>query len=440
MKDSGEARRLVAVHHVAQGLPMRILHFISSIDPAYGGPVEGLKQRCTIYHAGGYEVEVASLDSPEFVQTCHFPAKLIGLGPGRGSFWYSRHAVPWLKANLSRFDVVFVNGVWNYNTLAAHRALAGTDIPWAIFTHGMLDPYFKRRFPLKHLKKSIYWHTLLGKVFRDANAVLFTCEEEKILARQSFSRYNVREAVVPYGTFGPNCDTDAASEEFLARWPELRGKRLAISLGRIHPKKGTDILIEAFAATLAKDPAWHLVIVGPDQIGWQKELEALAGKLDIANRITWAGSLAGTLKWGAFSASEVFVLPSHQENFGIVVAEAMACGLPVIVSDKVNIWREIVNYSAGLVGTDTLEGTKASLQRWSALTAEEIAALRVHSKLCFSEMFDFNATSKKVLENVEQLARSTPRYKPAGRIELAPENETLRVDRDGSVSVPGQRV
>jgi glycosyltransferase involved in cell wall biosynthesis len=392
---------------------MRILHFIASIDSATGGPVEGLKQRCAIYQAGGYEVEVASLDSPEFVQTSSdFPAKLVGLGPGTGTYAYSPHAVPWLKANVHRFDVVFVNGVWNYNTLAAHRALAGTDIPWAIFTHGMLDPYFKQRFPLKHVKKLMYWHTLLSKVFRDAYQVLFTSEEEKLLARQSFSRYNVHEAVVPYGTFGPSCDTAAASEEFLARWPDLRGKRLAICLGRIHPKKGTDLLIEAFAPTLAKDPAWHLVIAGPDRIGWQQELQALASKLNLNNRITWTGSLAGTLKWGAFSASEVFVLPSHQENFGIVVAEAMSCSLPVIVSNKVNIWREIVSFDAGLVGDDTMEGTKASLARWSALTSAEIEAFRTRSKRCFEEMFDFNRTSKLVLENVERLARATPRYKP----------------------------
>ncbi len=391
---------------------MRILHFISTIDPAAGGPVEGLKQRCGIYRAGGHDVEVASLDSPEFVQTCTFPAKLVGLGPGRGTYGYSRRAVPWLKANLSRFDVVIIDGVWNYNTLAAHRALAGTDIPWAIFTHGMLDPYFKKRFPLKHLKKSLYWHTLLSKVLRDAYQVLFTCEEEKILARQSFSRYKVRELVVPFGTFGPDCDTGAASEEFLARWPELRGKRLALSLGRIHPKKGTDLLVEAFAATLAHDPAWQLLIAGPDQIGWQKELEALAKKRGIASRITWTGSLAGTLKWGAFSASDVFVLPSHQENFGIVVPEALACGLPVIVSDKVNIWREIVSHDAGLVGKDTIDGTKDSLRRWSALTPDEIAAFRTRSRKCFQDEFDFNRTSQRVLENVEQLARATPRYKP----------------------------
>lgn len=390
---------------------MKILHFIASIDSATGGPVEGLRQRCAIYQAGGHEVEVASLDSAEFVQTSDFPAKLIGLGPGRGTYGYSPRAVPWLKANVSRFDVVFVNGVWNYNTLAAHRALAGTGTPWGIFTHGMLDPYFKKQYPVKHLKKALYWHSRLSKVFRDASEVLFTCEEEKILARQSFSRYTVHEVVVPYGTFGPNCDTAIASEEFLTRWPELRGKRLAISLGRIHPKKGTDMLIQAFADTLAKDAAWQLVLVGPDQIGWQKELVALAERLGIAHKITWTGSLAGTLKWGAFSASEVFVLPSHQENFGIVVAEAMACSLPVIISDKVNIWREIDSYEAGFVANDTIEGTTASMRRWSELATDDIAALRIRSRKCFNEMFDFNVTSKKVLENVEQLARSTPRYR-----------------------------
>jgi glycosyltransferase involved in cell wall biosynthesis len=415
---------------------MKILHFIASIDPATGGPIEGLRQRCAIYREGGHQVEIASLDSPEFVQTVDFPAPLIGLGPGRGTYGYTPRAIPWLKQNLGRFDIVFVNGVWNYNTRAAHSALAGTDIPWAIFTHGMLDPYFKQQFPLKHIKKSVYWHLLLNKVFRDATAVLFTCEEEKILARKSFARYKVNEIVVPYGTFGPDCDTAVAAADFLAQFPELRGKRIAISLGRIHPKKATDILIESFAATLAKNPAWHLVIAGPDKVGWQKDLEALAQSLGIANRITWTGSLAGVMKWGAFSASEVFTLPSHQENFGIVVAEAMACALPVIVSDKVNIWREIVGSSAGLVETDTIDGTSKSLTRWSEMSLEQISEFRANAKQCFHQKFDFNQTSKVVLENIEQLARSTPRYKPGAdspRNEAEPLDPSFRRSRNLSI-------
>ena len=383
---------------------MRILHVIPSIDPATGGPVEGLRQLCSIYRAGGHEVDVASMDSPEFVRGCEFPAQVFGLGPGRGIFGYTRCAAPWIKANLARYDVVIIDTIWQYNAVAAYRALAGSGVPYAIFAHGMLDPYFNQGHPLKHLKKVLYWHGILRRILRDASAVFFTCEEEKLLARQSFSRYSVREVVIPFGSFGPDCDLAAGAEEFLARWPELRGKRLAISLGRIHPKKGTDLLIQAFAGTLAHDPSWRLVIAGPDQIGWQKELEALASSLGVADRITWTGMLKGSLKWGAFAASEVFVLPSHQENFGIAVAEAMACDLPVIVSNKVNIWREIAAYRAGLICDDTFEGTNAALSCWAELSPEEIADLREKARKCFDEMFNYKATSKKVLETIERLA------------------------------------
>jgi glycosyltransferase involved in cell wall biosynthesis len=138
----------------------------------------------------------------------------------------------------------------------------------------------------------------------------------------------------------------------------------------------------------------------------------MAARLGIAGRITWTGSLNGTLKWGAFSSSEVFVLPSHQENFGIVVAEALACGLPAIVSDKVNIWREVVSCGAGFVGEDTIEGTESSLRGWAALSAQEIAELRIRARKCFHDEFDYHRTSKRAMESVESLARATPRYKP----------------------------
>jgi glycosyltransferase involved in cell wall biosynthesis len=353
---------------------------------------------------GGHEVDVASLDSPETIAAYNFPATVHALGPSKGVYGYSRRAAGWFKDHVHDYEVVLLNCIWEYSTLAAYRALARRDTPYAVFTHGMLDPYFKRNFPLKHIKKSIYWHLFLQPILSHATAVLFTCEEEKILARQSFSRYKVHETVVPFGTFPPDCDLVAASEEFMAKWPEVRGKRIAVSVGRIHPKKGTDILIEAFAQTLAEDPDWHLVVAGPDQVGLQNELELLAERLGISDRITWTGMVKGTLKWGAIAVSEVFVLPSHQENFGIVVAEALAASLPVILSNKVNIWREVVDCGAGLICDDTLEGTKAALMRWSRLTTEEIAAFRGRSKRCFDEMFNYEVTARKALELVDHVA------------------------------------
>jgi glycosyltransferase involved in cell wall biosynthesis len=388
---------------------MRILHVIDSIDPATGGTAEALRQLCHIYRAGRYEIEVASLDAPETVDQYNFPATVHGLGPGKGMYGYAPRFVPWLREHLSSYDLVFLNSIWQYNVLAAYKLLANTRVPYGVFTHGMLDPYFKREFPLKHLKKTIYWHLFLKRILNEANAVLFTCEEEMILARQSFPGYKVRECILNFGIFAPDVDLANASAEFLARWPHLCGKRLAISMGRLHPKKGIDILIEAFAQSLAKHAEWELVIAGPDQVGMLADLKALAERIGVAERITWTGMISGALKWGAIASSEVFVLPSHQENFGIVVAEALACRVPVIISDKVNIWREIQSHQAGFICQDSIEGTRTALNRWAGLSAHEALKMRDGTLKCFDEHFNYDVIAGKVLEITESIAREIRR-------------------------------
>jgi glycosyltransferase involved in cell wall biosynthesis len=384
---------------------MRILHVINSIDPTSGGPAEGLRQLSHIYQSSGHEIEVASLDSPETIPQFNFPVPVHGLGPCKGIYGYTPHAVPWFRDHVGSFDLVFLNCIWQYHVLAAYRALIRANLPYGVFTHGMLDPYFKESFPLKHVKKTIYWHLFLKKILNNANAVLFTCEEEMILARQSFPGYHVQERVLSFGIYGPKLNLADATEDFLGRWPHLRGKRIAISMGRLHPKKGIDILIESFAQSLARYPEWELVIAGPDQVGQQANLQALAGQLGVAERITWTGMIAGPQKWGALAASEVFVLPSHQENFGIVVAEALACGVPVIISDKVNIWREIQNHQAGLICQDSVASTQAALNQWSSLTDGELAEMRDRSFKCFDDCFNYHVMAGKVLEITESIAR-----------------------------------
>ncbi|HTV05969.1 MAG TPA: glycosyltransferase [Acidobacteriaceae bacterium] len=388
---------------------MKFLHTIPSVDPASGGLVEGMRQLCDIMEAAGHACEVATLDAPSLANQYGIPGKTTAWGPGRGAYGYTPRAVPWIRAHSSRFDAVIVHGIWQHNAAATYSGLRGTGTPYAVFCHGMLDPYFKRQFPLKHLKKTVYWHALLSKAMHGAAAVLFTCEEEMLLARQSFRPYRVNEVIVPLGTMGPPGDAQQAAEEFLTRWPELRGKRLALFLGRIHPKKAVDVLIEAFAGTLAGDSSWRLVIAGPDRVGWERELKGLAARLGMRDRIAWTGMLTGDLKWGAYAASEVFVLPSHQENFGFVFAEALSCGLPVLLSNKVNIWREIEADRAGMVADDTLGGTQASLRRWQELGAAEMAAFRLRARKCFDERFNFQATSGRALQIFEGLARLNPR-------------------------------
>lgn len=370
---------------------------MSSANPNAGGPLEGVRQRGIRLQQLGHRVELVTLDDPgqEFLKG--FPLRIHALGPGVGSYCYSRALVPWLRENAGRFDAVIINGLWQYSSFGAWRALRGMAVPYFVFTHGMLDPWFKRAYPLKHLKKWMYWPWGDYRVLRDARSVLFTSEEERTQARRSFWLYRARERVVAYGTSSPPTNIEELQARFLEVHPRLRGQRVILFLGRIHEKKGCDLLVRAFATQAAGDPALHLVMAGPDQTGWAAELKALAVQLGIHERITWPGMLQNDMKWGAFYCAEVFALPSHQENFGIAVAEALACGVPVLISDKVNIWREVQAAEAGFVAPDTLDGTTQLLVRWLSLDAKKRQFMQETARTLFHDRFTVDAMAQDLL-------------------------------------------
>jgi glycosyltransferase involved in cell wall biosynthesis len=345
----------------------------------------------------GVTTTVASLDPPDAPWLKDQPLKAIGLGPVAGSYGYRRSLPPRIRALAQQHDVVIIHGTWQYHALATWRALRGSGIPYFVYTHGMLDPWFKRTYPLKHLKKWCYWPWADYRVLRDARAVLFTTEQERLLARQSFWLYRANEIVVAYGTSAPPGDADQQRQAFLQRFPHLRGQRILLFLSRIHPKKGVDLLIEAFSAISGNDPRLQLVIAGPDQVGCQAQLQQRAAELGIADRITWPGMLSGDLKWGAFRCAELFCLPSHQENFGIVVAEALACGLPVAIAEPVNIAAEVASAGAGLVHPDTVAGTTESLRRWLVLAGGDKQQMSLRGEQLFLERFDSASVAQSLL-------------------------------------------
>ena len=370
---------------------MRILDLISSVNPEGGGPIEVLKQTAAVAARRGVTVEVATLDAPEATWLRDFPLPVHAFGPAQWKYSYAPRLLRWLRTHAQRYDAVVVHGLWQYHGFAARQALRRTSTPYYVFTHGMLDPWFRRTYPLKHLKKWLYWPWADYRVLRDAEAVLFTTEEERLLARQSFSLYRCHESVIGYGTAAPSSDAGQQREAFYAAFPALRDTRNLLFLSRLHPKKGCDMLLSAFARAAHRDPQLRLVMAGPDQIGWQRTLVAQAEALGIAERVAWTGMLAGDLKWGAYRAADAFVLPSHQENFGVVVAEALACGVPVLTSDKVNIWREVQEAGAGLVAADDDAGTERLLDEWLALSSTERLAMRTAAVAAFRKHFEIES-------------------------------------------------
>lgn len=379
---------------------MRLLHVVSSTDPAGGGVIEGILQLRQALIAAGHDSEIASLDAPDAKWLENFPAPIHPMGPGKSSYGYTERLVPWLKQHHRDYDIVIADGLWQYSSFGTWRAMTAVKAPYLVYTHGMLDPWFKRQYPLKHLKKALYWPWGEYRVLRDAATVCFTTDEERLLARESFSRYRCTEAVVHYGTSSPSGNPELQQAEFFSKFPQLKGKRLLLFLSRIHPKKGCDLLIKAFAAVADKDQDLHLVIAGPDPLGIRPQLEQLAAQLNVAGKITWPGMLKGDVKWGAFYASEAFVLPSHQENFGIAVAEALACGSPVLISNKVNIWREVENDRAGLVSDDTETGVTDMLLRWQQYSKAERAEIASRASSCFDRRFQMDQAAAALIKVV----------------------------------------
>ncbi len=332
------------------------------------------------------------------------PIPVHALGPGITGYGFSWRYFEWLKENAANYDVVVVNGVWGFNALGVWLATRRNKVPYIVFTHGMLDPWFKHRYPLKHAKKWLYWPWGLYPVLRDAAAVFFTCERERILARESFWLYDCNEAVIRYGTAGiPEPERDYATA-FLRAHPALAKTRNFLFIGRVHPKKGPDLLIRA-VARMVRDGRWdrqtmRLVMAGPADGDYAAELKTLVRQKGIEDVVDWTGMLSGDEKWGAFQAAEAFVLPSHQENFGIAVAESLSASTPVLIAHPVNISPEIAADGAGLADDDTVDGTERMLERWLNFPNADQTRMSSQARVTFEARYTAEVGAKDMLRNI----------------------------------------
>jgi len=377
---------------------MKILRVTTSMNPAFGGPPHGIRASIRALAKMGVENEVVCCDAPgaDWNGQDAFPIHL--LGPGRFGFSFAPELSTWLRKNTSRFDAVVVHGMWQWPGLAVLRSSASK---YFLMPHGMLDPWFQRDATrrLKAVRNWLYWWLLERRVVNGAAGVLFTCLEELQLARTTFGGYRPkRELNVGYGIEAPPRFSEKMQASFLEKLPRLESKPYLLFLGRIHPKKGVEMLVRAYSEILKTEKLKagfpELVIAGP---GWDSEYgRQIRGRIDGVAGIHAVGMLEGDAKWGAMHGCDAFVLPSHQENFGIAVAEALACNKPVLISDKVNIWREISEDGAGLVEEDSVEGTMRLLARFAAgeLAIEKTERFRD----CFQRRFEIQQAARNFLK------------------------------------------
>ncbi len=398
---------------------MRVLRVIASMDPESGGPCQGIRNTVKAMEARSIENEVVCLDPPDapFLEKDNF--QIHALGAAKRPWGYSSKLSPWLLANLPRFDAIMVHGLWLYPTFAvstarktlSRKAGSAPLPPVFIMPHGMLDPYFQnapgRR--LKALRNRWYWKMIESKCIEAADGLLFTTEEEMKLAKTTFKPYRPKSTVnIGYGIQAPPPFKQAMTAAYNKACGQELDAPYLLFLSRIHPKKGVDLLLKAYAKcvqdqsqTAAKPPM--LVIAGPgikSDYGKLLLSEIKTSGLD-PKHILFPGMLKGDAKWGAFYGCEAFVLPSHQENFGIVIAEALACGKPVLTTDKVNIWREIKSEDAGFIASDNQDGVDQVLRSWIGLGEVSKKEFSVRAKGCFERHFAIDSNIDKLITVLE---------------------------------------
>lgn len=378
---------------------MKTLRVISSMNPQRGGPSQGIRYAIPALEALGVTSEVVCLDSPDapYIAQDDFP--IYALGAGSGPLHYHARLIPWLQQHIDRYDTVIIHGLWSYHSYAVtkvvrQRKKQNLPVPKVyVMPHGMLDPWFQRDKSrrLKAFRNEIYWRLIEKKTINQADALLFTCEQELLLARTTFQGYHPKGQVnVGYGIAPPPI--------YHTDMPVPTDKPYWLFLSRIHPKKGVDLLIKAYKKLqeeVSEIP--DLVIAGPGMdSAYGQELNALAQ--DNA-QIHFVGMLQGHAKWGALYGCAAFVLPSHQENFGIAVAEALACGKPVLISDQVNIWWEIADGQGGIVAKDTEEGTSQLLGGFLELGDNEKEEMKANARKVYQRHFTIEEAAER-LKNV----------------------------------------
>lgn len=374
---------------------MKTLHIISDMDPRAGGVCQAVRTLIRGLSIPGFAHEVVCLNPKDSaaLRDCDYPVH--ALGHGTTSWNYSRKLAAWLADNLHGYDAAILHGLWQYQSYALVKHLrSAPDTRIFVMPHGMLDPYFQRASgrKLKALRNGFIWHLLERKIVNKSDGVLFTCETEKLLARTTFAGYRPKsEHVVGLGVDAPPPAP-----------PPLWAPGYWLYISRIHPKKGVDLLVDAYIQLKKNrsNPIPPLVIAGPglDTAYGKKVMELAAGEPGIR----FAGMLTGDQKWGAFYGCETFILPSHQENFGIAVVEALACSKPVLISDQVNIWREIDREGGSLVAPDTAEGITSLLTSWLDMPGDRRLRMAQAARKAYDTYFTVEAAAerlKKTLSN-----------------------------------------
>ena len=382
-------------------LLMRVLHVIPSVDERSGGPATAIVPMCRALKQHGVEVLLVStnagMEHDESVSEYKgVPARFFPIQLGE-SFKYSRPLSSWLNSNIQQFDLAHIHAVFNHSSIVAAHVCRKARVPYIVRPLGTLEPWSMTQ---KSLRKRVFWQLSAKGMLRRAAAIHYTTEAEKLTTERLLGLNHGK--VIALG-IDANSAVSSARARLEHHFPALANEPYALVLSRLHPKKGLDVLIDAFLSLVQTRSFahWRLVIAGDGPADYVLKLKTMVGSSSQRDRILFTGWLDGGKKDAVLSGASLLVLPSHQENFGLCVLEALSHSVPVLVSPHVNLAEEIVLANAGWIATVDKDTLISRLSE--ALGDEEERARRGHAGKELSQKYSWDTAAKKLVDLYKQL-------------------------------------
>jgi len=319
---------------------MKILHVVPAIGAVYGGPslsVLSLAENqtrldvevdlVTTNRNGAQQLDISTQTwvTDKGFRIQYFPCWYFN------DYKISPSMSRWLNRHVRDYDFVNIHAIFSYANVAAYQACQRDRVPYIIHPHGMLETWSLNH---KSWKKKPYYAAIEKPALERASAirVLSTTEVENL---QTLG-IQTPLALIPNGISAEASATACDSSIFYQSFPATIDKTLILFLGRIDPKKGLDLLAQAFAQAYQEFPHIHLVIAGPDNIGYLATVKQYFAAQQCLHAVTFTGMITGTLKAAALATADIYVAPSYSEGFSMSVLEGMLSGLPCIITTACN--------------------------------------------------------------------------------------------------------
>lgn len=364
----------------------KVLRITTTLDPKFGGPSVGVLESSKNLIKSGFKVDIITLDKKKFNQIKLKNLRIINFKNYFGkNYRFSISLFFWLLKNKKNYNYFIIHGLWQFPSLLARLVLKNK---YYVYTHGQLDPFFGYNF-IKSLKKKLYWYLIEYKNLQSSISIILTSLGEKKNLEKTFVKTNeLNKKIIKYGIYKKKLNYKKIKSLFLKKYPYLKTKNFYLYIGRFNEKKGCDIIIKS-VNKLKKQFKTPILFVGPfDNNNYEIYIKKLVSNFKLNKLIFFSDAIFGDLKWGTISNCKAMLLASHGENFGISVVESLSVGRPVIITNKVNIYRDILMSQSGLISDNTTKSFGEKLLQFEKLNKKEIKRMSQNSIKCFKKNFE----------------------------------------------------